>query len=105
MSYSVYVIYSKTLNRFYKGHSDDLEERLKYHNSRYEDFTSKGIPWLLLWIDRKTSRSEALDLESKLKNLTRIRLIQFMLKYSSGIVNEKAFRLIHDLYDSEGSSQ
>ncbi|WP_367182411.1 GIY-YIG nuclease family protein, partial [Winogradskyella sp.] len=39
-------------------------------------------PWKLLWYTEKPSRSEALSLEKKLKNLSKDRLIDFIKKYS-----------------------
>ena len=45
----VYVIYSEKLNRFYTGTTDDLDHRIAQHNSAFytNNFTSKGIPWVL----------------------------------------------------------
>jgi len=47
--YFVYIIYSEKLSRFYTGTTDDLDNRVKQHNSvLYKNsFTSKGIPWVL----------------------------------------------------------
>ena len=49
--YVVYILYSKKLNRFYTGTTDDFERRLAEHNSnKYDDgFTSRGIPWELFF--------------------------------------------------------
>jgi putative endonuclease len=105
MSYYVYILYSKSLHRFYKGQTDDLSERLNYHNSGFETSTSKGVPWVLLWAGKKGTRAEAIKFETKLKNLTRKRLLQLMLKYSEEIVSEDAFETIIRLIKKEGSSQ
>ena len=45
----VYILFSKKLNRFYIGTTDDIERRLREHNSGLYSgsFTSKGIPWEL----------------------------------------------------------
>jgi hypothetical protein len=47
-NYSVYILFSQKLNRFYVGTTDDVERRLQEHNEgTYKDaFTSKGIPWV-----------------------------------------------------------
>lgn len=45
---------------------------------------NRAAPWLLLWTTQKGSRSEAMTLETKLKNLSSTRLIQFILKFSEG---------------------
>ena len=83
MSYYVYILYSKTLNRYYKGYSNDVEDRLKRHNSGYETYTSKGVPWQLKLVLIKSTEREAIQLEKKLKNLNRERLEAFILKYRS----------------------
>jgi putative endonuclease len=46
--YSVYILYSEKLNIFYKGHTNDIQARLSRHNNGQEDFTSKGVPWVLI---------------------------------------------------------
>jgi len=62
-----------------------MQSRLHRHNSGYEKFTSKGVPWKLLWYCEKPSKSEAVKLEQKLKNLSRKNTIKFMLKYSDEV--------------------
>ena len=85
--YYTYILYSKSLNIFHKGSANNIKSRLKRHNNGYESFTANGLPWLLLWFTTKASKSEAYQLELKLKNLSQKRIIQFILKYKEGIVN------------------
>jgi putative endonuclease len=82
--YYVYILYSISTGRFYKGQTSNLEVRLKRHNSGSEKYTCKGTPWKLVFSIKKNSRSEALILEKKLKHLSRQRTINFMLKYNEG---------------------
>ena len=84
MSYTVYILYSSSIDSFYKGQTSDIEDRLRRHNSGYEKATSKGVPWKIVWSTTKETRNEALQLERKLKNLSRERTIQFIRKYESG---------------------
>jgi putative endonuclease len=83
MAHFVYILYSPSLKQFYKGQTSDLDDRVKRHNAGYESATQSGCPWLLLWHTAKENRSQAIILEAKLKNLSRERLIAFMLKYPS----------------------
>jgi putative endonuclease len=76
-----------SIQKFYIGQTNDINQRLKRHNAGSENFTAKGIPWKLVWYTSKDSRSEAIILERKLKNLKQSRLIRFMNKYSDGIQN------------------
>jgi hypothetical protein len=47
MEYTVYILYSSTLDRFYIGTTDNIIKRIEEHNSNHYkgSFTSKGIPW------------------------------------------------------------
>jgi putative endonuclease len=83
MLYKVYILYSKKLNRYYKGSTKNLEQRLKRHNAGNSSYTSKGIPWELVFSIEKESLKEVLILERKLKNLNRERLESFIEKYKN----------------------
>lgn len=44
--YYVYILYSEKFDKYYIGHTDDLERRLTEHNETSENsFTSKYRPW------------------------------------------------------------
>jgi putative endonuclease len=82
MSYWVYILYSESTGSYYKGQTQDIEERIIRHNNGYEKSTKKGIPWKLIWKTEKADRSSAMRLEKKLKNMTRSKLIDFINKYN-----------------------
>jgi putative endonuclease len=94
MSYHVYVLYSLSVDKFYKGYTNNLEERIYRHNSGREISTKSGAPWSLIWTTEKESASKAIILERKLKNLSRQRLLIFMNKYDTGLVNQEVFNKI-----------
>ena len=79
--YYVYVLYSPTLDQFYRGQTRDLEDRLHRHNGQQENATKRGAPWVLIWFAAKPDRSSAIAFEQKSKNLSRRRLIRLMEKY------------------------
>ena len=81
MSYFVYILYSESLDEFYKGQTSDLSDRIKRHNSAQEKATKNGVPWKLIWSVEKDSRSDALLLERKLKNLSRKRTLDFISRH------------------------
>ena len=87
MTFSVYILYSLKLDRFYVGISKNLDKRMYHHNHGESAYTSIGIPWILIWITLKVAKYEAEELEQKLKNLSRVRKIRFMKKYSDGVVD------------------
>ena len=66
--YYVYVIYSKKLNKLYKGSTDNLEVRVNAHNHRKVKATKSGIPWRLIYyegfLNKKDAKREELFLKS-----------------------------------------
>jgi len=60
-----------------------MDARLLRHNSGYENATKPYIPWEIKLTISKSSRAEAMKLEKKLKNLSRLRLILFINKYGN----------------------
>ena len=78
----VYVLYSTKFDKYYVGQTKNLQERVLRHNNGIENFTRKYVPWKLVFSLVKDSRSEALQLEKKLKNLSRDRLQEFITKYN-----------------------
>jgi putative endonuclease len=81
MTYYVYILYSSTFDKYYIGQTDNLIDRVTRHNRGYETFTSKFRPWQVAWHTQKATRSDALALERKLKNLSKARLVDFIIKY------------------------
>ncbi len=79
----VYIIYSPGFDRFYIGQTKDVFSRIDRHNAGTESATKPYLPWELILTIEKESRSEAVILERKLKNLSRERLIIFIDKYKT----------------------
>ena len=97
MMYTVYILYSQSLDVFYKGQTSNLMARVQRHNKKSEKSTKLGVPWNLIWSTSKVSRSEAIKLERKLKNLSRRRTLDFMLKFYDDIQGHDEALLIQRL--------
>ena len=82
MKYYTYILKSEDYDQYYIGQTDNMESRLERHNKGYEKYSSKYRPWRIALKIEKKSRSEAVILERKLKNLGSKRLQQFIEKYS-----------------------
>ncbi|MFN3951651.1 MAG: GIY-YIG nuclease family protein [Thermaurantimonas sp.] len=95
--YFVYILYSPSADIFYVGQTQDLSARLHRHNARLEPATKHHSPWILIWATSKASRSDALKLERKLKNLSRQRKISFMIKYSDQVSSPDELNLLIQL--------
>ncbi len=58
--YFIYILYSKTWDRYYIGHCEDLVVRLARHNNRGVPSTKAYVPWELVYTESFISRSNAL---------------------------------------------
>ena len=67
MSFKTYILWSESLQKFYVGSTGDLEDRLSRHNAGEGKYTSKGVPWVLVWSCSCVERKEAFTLENKIK--------------------------------------
>jgi putative endonuclease len=65
--FHVYILYSESIQKFYIGQTQDLENRLAEHNSGETKSTHAGRPWQLKWSTQVATRSEAMKLEKKIK--------------------------------------
>jgi putative endonuclease len=79
----VYIIHSPSADVYYVGQTNDFSLRLQRHNSGQETYTRIYAPWEKVLVLSKPSRSEAMKLERRLKNLNRERLLAFIEKYSA----------------------
>ena len=66
MKFTFYTV--KKLDGYYVGQTNNIEKRLKVHNTSGKKYTSRGIPWILVKSYKCNSRSEAVRLETKIKN-------------------------------------
>jgi len=81
MKFYVYILFSEGHDKFYVGQTNNVEARLKRHNSGRSKYTKPYIPWLMICSIEKESRAQAMELERKLKNLSKDRLKKFAEKY------------------------
>jgi len=69
MSFFTYILFSVSLNKFYVGHTNDLDRRLAEHNSGLSKSTKSGIPWNLVYSKNFSSRANAVAFERIIKSL------------------------------------
>ena len=63
----VYILFSKTLDRFYVGFTNDIERRLLEHNRKKGKYTDAGMPWVLVYHENYDLKSEAMIREKQIK--------------------------------------
>ena len=83
MQYSVYILYSEKLKKYYIGTTNDVKKRLIEHNeSRYNNaYTLKGIPWKIIFEINELSSNQAYKIELHIKKMKSKIYIQNLIKY------------------------
>jgi len=79
MPYYIYIIYSKSLNRYYIGHSNNINRGLIEHNSAQSKSTKADIPWTLVYSKHFNSRSEAAKEETRIKRMKSRKFIERLI--------------------------
>ncbi len=69
MEATFYILFSKTANQFYIGHTtESLNERIRKHNSNHKGFTGKYQDWMLVFHEDFTSKQLAYAREREVKS-------------------------------------
>jgi len=63
-----YILYSKSLDKYYCGHScDELSERLRRHNSNHNGYTGKTSDWEVVYSkhfdDKQTAQRREMEVK------------------------------------------
>ncbi len=67
MRYYTYILYSASIDKYYVGHTNNLERRIYEHNLGKEKFSSKGIPWEIKFSRTYNNNVDAAREERRLK--------------------------------------
>ncbi|MBE0652172.1 MAG: GIY-YIG nuclease family protein [Bacteroidales bacterium] len=80
---SVYILYSPTINTFYTGSCNDLQERLSHHRNKTFStaFTAKADDWELYLSIDNLEYQQARNIESHIKKMKSRKYIQNLLKF------------------------
>jgi len=68
MKYYVYILKSKSSDKHYVGQTNNLERRLREHNSGKSTYTKKFIPWEIVYYEEKDNQAEAIKTEKFYKS-------------------------------------
>jgi len=83
MKYFVYILYSKTTDRFYIGSCSDVEERLRRHNAGATASTKNGRPWDVVYQEIFENKSKAIRHENYIKKMKSREFIKKLISQSS----------------------
>ncbi len=63
-----YILHSLQLDKYYVGHTSNIEERILKHNSNHKGFTGKADDWKLVYSEKFSDKSTAYKRERQVKN-------------------------------------
>ena len=66
--FKTYILHSASKDRFYVGHTSDLKDRFKRHNSGRSKSTKYGVPWNIVYTIEFNTKSEAYQFEMLIKS-------------------------------------
>ena len=66
--YKVYILKSQVKERYYIGQTENLDKRLKEHNSGKTMSTKGYSPWKVVYMEEFETRSEAVKREMEIKS-------------------------------------
>ena len=66
--FKTYILYSKLKDKFYVGHTSDMGDRIKRHNSGRSKSTKYGMPWEIVYTKAFNTKSEAYQFEMLVKS-------------------------------------
>jgi len=87
--FSVYILYSKSLDIFYIGYTSDLPKRLDQHNQHvFKDaFTARAVDWAVFFGIRCINEEQAKKVERHIKRNKSRKYLENLKKYP-GIVEK-----------------
>jgi putative endonuclease len=68
MEFIVYILFSKTKNRYYIGYTSNLEERIIRHNQKSNGFTGKVNDWKVVYDEKYETKEQAHQRELQIKS-------------------------------------
>ena len=66
--YTLYILYSESLDRYYVGYTNDVPRRISEHNRSKGKYTDAGIPWVVIYTETFNTKKSAMDREKYIKS-------------------------------------
>ncbi len=78
--YIVYVLYSSLRDKYYVGSTNDLECRLRRHNTNHKGFTGKVGDWKVVYHEGYSEKTLCLKRELEIKKWKSRKRIESLIK-------------------------
>jgi len=66
--FTTYIIFSQSLDKYYIGHTFDLQQRVIKHLANHKGFTGKVNDWVIVYQELFNTKAEAYKREREIKN-------------------------------------
>ena len=84
MTFLVYILFSKELNKYYVGFtSEEITERLRKHNSNHKGFTGNVGDWEIKRLELFEKKDKAISREKEIKKWKSRKLIEKLISEDS----------------------
>ena len=77
--FTTYIIFSKNLDKYYIGHTTDLQQRLVKHLSNHKGFTGRTNDWVIVYQEIFDSKEQAYKREREIKNWKSRKMIEKLI--------------------------
>ncbi|MDP2036663.1 MAG: GIY-YIG nuclease family protein [Ignavibacteria bacterium] len=78
------MLYSPSIDKYYTGYTENLGLRISRHNSRWGKFSSRGIPWKLVYNEEFENKSDAIKRENEIKSKKSKNYIENLIRHAGG---------------------
>jgi putative endonuclease len=75
----LYILYSKQVDRYYVGSTDDIQKRLQSHLSGISRYTAIAGDWVVVYSESFESRHEASKRELEIKKKKSRKYIEWLI--------------------------
>jgi putative endonuclease len=79
MHFFVYILYSQSIDQYYIGYTEDLEDRIFRHNNSGSKATKKANDWKLIYTESFNLKSEAITRELEIKRKKSRKYIEWLI--------------------------
>jgi putative endonuclease len=88
--YKVYILYSLSLEQYYVGSSNNIDDRVFRHNNSGSRSTKKAKDWVLMYTEEYPSRPEAVRREQEIKKKKSRKYKEMLIRNAGQSVPEDA---------------
>ncbi|HEY0667928.1 MAG TPA: GIY-YIG nuclease family protein [Sphingobacteriaceae bacterium] len=79
LKFLTYILQSQKSGRYYVGHTQNIVERLLYHNNGRVKATQNKGPWEIVYIEEYDTKLEANRRELEIKNKKSRRYVEYLI--------------------------